>query len=49
MDLWTGEQAMARNSEIRWNVAVDAFRFDRGRITGSTDLGLISRHNKFYK
>ena len=22
---------------------------DRGRITGSTDLGLICRHNKFYK
>ena len=21
----------------------------RGRITGSTDLGLICRHNKFYK
>ena len=28
VNLWTGGPGMVRNSEIRWNVAVDAFRFD---------------------
>ena len=28
VNLWTGEPEMARSSEICWNVAVDAFRFD---------------------